>query len=134
MELPADVEVFEGAGMLYWIRDGIIFLNAGNEFSSDIRVAQAEIETLRSRMNYKKLPAVLDISGRVKNSSREIRENTQKELPELFSAIAFVSSTALGRMMINIFQGIKPLPYPTKVFRSAAEATRWAARFAEISE
>ena len=50
-------------------------------------------------------------------------------LEDQAKALAFLSSTAMERMGLNIFLKINPLNFPTKIFPNEIEAAKWLQQF-----
>ncbi|HEX8517213.1 MAG TPA: hypothetical protein VF868_13535 [Bacteroidia bacterium] len=93
-----------------------------------MEIHKKQSEEFISQLKGRKLCAVIDISN-ASPTPADHREYNQKVLPEIFKAIAFVTSTALGKMLINLYLGLKPITFPTKVFSNEKEASDWVKQF-----
>lgn len=62
-------------------------------------------------------------------SSREVRAYASQELPKVVKAIAVVSSSALGKMVANLFFRLKAQPYPAKMFNNEKDARAWLQKY-----
>ena len=70
------------------------------------------------------VPTVIDVTN-TRENKREVRELASNAFPEMFTAIAMVSASALGRMLANLFFNLKSQPYPVKMFESEVQARAW---------
>ena len=58
-------------------------------------------------------------------STKEERDLISELLPKYILALAVINLSALGRMAINLYIGLKPPPFPLKVFKTAQEGKEW---------
>jgi hypothetical protein len=58
-------------------------------------------------------------------STKEERDFIAEVFPKYINALAVINHSALGRMAINLFVGLKPPTYPLKVFKDATTAKEW---------
>ena len=62
-------------------------------------------------------------------TTKEVRGYAAQELPKVVKAIAMVSSSALGKMVANLFFNLKSQPYPVRMFNNEKEAKAWLEKF-----
>ncbi|HEY0031280.1 MAG TPA: hypothetical protein VGC65_11015 [Bacteroidia bacterium] len=128
MRPPDLAEVFEMTTSKYWFEDGVLYLVTTKVPHPSFELAKAETQSFKKRFKGKKMCAVMDVTD-ASPSSKEVRDYNTKELPEMFKAIAFITRTALGKMLANLYLGIKPVPFPVKIFSNEEEAKKWIAQF-----
>lgn len=58
-------------------------------------------------------------------SNKETRDFAARVIPDLVEAIAVINDSALGRMTINLFVGLRPPTYHLKVFTNSKTAFKW---------
>lgn len=58
-------------------------------------------------------------------STKEERNFVAEIFPKYIKALAVINHSALGRMAINLFVGLRPPTYPMKVFKDSVEAKNW---------
>lgn len=93
-----------------------------------VEQARESIERLKEITGNKKVCMLIDVSNTAE-SSRELRDYVAEELPKLVKAIAMVSSSALGKMLANLFFSLKSQPYPVKMFNNEKEALAWLRQY-----
>lgn len=61
--------------------------------------------------------------------TKESRDYGAVELPMMTTAISFLSSSALGAWVANVFFTLKKQSYPTKIFTDEQEARNWLKKY-----
>lgn len=121
---PKSAVVTETKTSTYWFdEEGILYVIGKNE-NSPFEERKKQTEEFIRMLNGKKICAIMDIT-QSPPSTREIREYNLKMLPQIFKCAAFVTSSVLGRMLVNLYLGISPLPFPAKIFATEQEAHAW---------
>jgi stage II sporulation SpoAA-like protein len=122
---PENREVTEWPASTTWFDDDGIFYSVYKKGKArSIEETKQTIETFKKMLNGKKICMLVDVTYTAE-SSREIRDYAEQELPKFIKAIAMVSDSALGRMLANLFLTLKSQPYPTKMFNNEADAKEW---------
>lgn len=124
MKPPESAQVFESATSKFWYEDGILCAITQKAPSQPFEEHKKRMEEFRKSLDGKKICAIIDITNSSVTSS-ENREYNHDMLPQIFKAIAFVTSTALGKMLVNLYLGMQPSPFPTKVFSNEKDAKEW---------
>ncbi len=75
-------------------------------------------------------PLLVDMTG-VKAISREARACYASQTHPYICAVALVVGSPLSRMIGNFFLGLNRTAQPTRLFRTADDATTWLAQFVE---
>jgi hypothetical protein len=129
IELPKDTEVNESPSGYWWIKNNILY-SLGKKDA--VRPAKEDeeklLEDFKKAMGNKKMCMILDITY-AKPSAREDRDRAAEELANLVKAMAMVSESPLGRMVANLFFGLKPPSYPVKMFSNVKDAEEWIKQY-----
>ena len=56
---------------------------------------------------------------------REVRDYIAAEMPNIFKAMAVVSTSVVGKFIVNLFLVIKKQPVPIKMFSNESDAKEW---------
>jgi hypothetical protein len=78
----------------------------------------------------KKICILFDISNA--RPDREVnreREILMDELENIIKAMAIISTSALGRLLANLFFNLKSPSFPMKIFKNEREAREWLKSF-----
>lgn len=129
MEPPKDAKLIHSSNSVSWIEepDTICIISKKGPQPS-IEEQQREMEKFRQEFGDKKFRMLIDITE-ASASTKEARDFAAEELPKITKAIAMISRSALGKMLANLFLGLKPPPYPTKLFSDEASAREWLSKF-----
>jgi hypothetical protein len=130
MELPKNTEVFETPTSSYWFdEDGILYSISKKVSPLSLEETIKILEDFKQTLpKDKKICMLIDVTHSTE-STREVRDYAAVEFPKFVKAIAMVSSSALGKMLANLFFSIKEQPYPTKMFTDEAEAKKWLKQY-----
>ena len=60
---------------------------------------------------------------------KEDRDWIARELNSVIKALAIISTSPLGKMLANLFFGLKPPPYPYKFFSNEIDAKEWIKQY-----
>jgi hypothetical protein len=125
LSVPEYAKIIELPTSRFWIEDsGIVCVVSRKGEPQTIEQAKSSLEIFRSHMPTEKVCLLIDVTNTTE-SKREVREIASKAFPEMFTAIAMVSASALGRMLANLFFNLKSQPYPVKMFESEVQARAW---------
>jgi len=108
---------------LWFDKDGILHKISKNTPRTPENVK--DLYTLIKRTTKgKKVCALIEVSEETV-SNKEIREYLKKEIPQVFSAVAFVSVTPLGQMIGTLTSVLTPMQVATNVFKKEEDARKW---------
>jgi hypothetical protein len=128
-QIPPNAKVYEFPTSTFWFdEDGIMWSISKKRPPQTIEQARDSIDRLKEITNNKKVCMLIDVTN-TSESSRELRDYAAEELPKLVKAIAMVSSSALGKMLANLFFSLKSQPYPVKMFNDEKEALAWLRQY-----
>jgi hypothetical protein len=129
MRPPAHSKIIDTPNSISWFdENGILCSVLKNNPELPINEQKKQFEEFRKEQKGKKVCMLIDITD-ARPVSKQSRELTAKELPGLIIAMAFISRSALGKMLANLFLGLKVPPYPVKVFSSENEAKEWLKQY-----
>jgi len=109
-----------------WIEDEDILCSVPKEKLEVLtrEEVQEQIDEWEKTHGNKKLKMITVVNPTAK-STKEDRDFVAEVFPKYISALAVINHTALGRMAINLFIGLRPPSYPLKVFKDGDEARKW---------
>ena len=129
MEIPTNVDLIETSTSTIWFDEtGICCSISKKHPPQSLEETKKSVENFKKLINGKKVCMLLDITNS-SPSSKEVRDYIAEEMPKLVIAIAMVSKSPLGRMIGNLFFGLKPPPYPAKMFSYEKEAKEWLKQY-----
>lgn len=122
---PNDV-VIERDNDFIWIDENEIIYSVPKE--NQIALTREEtikqINEWEAQYGSRKWKILLVVNPHVK-SSKEDRDFAAAIFQRYISAMAVINESALGRMAINLFLGLKPPKYPFRVFKNQEDAKSW---------
>lgn len=130
---PPNVKLHDFATSTVWLdEDGIVFSSPKlNAPAATKEESMVYIEKFRELVNNEKACIVVQTNGSDKLPSKEDREWVASELESITKAMAVVYVSPLGRMMANLFFGLKPSKYPVKFFSNQYAAHDWIKQFVD---
>jgi hypothetical protein len=128
MTPPDNAEIYEGELATFWFDDnGILFANAKNT----PRTLEKQIknyEFLKQITGDKKVCLLSDTTN-TSPQDKETRDYVAKEIPNIFKAMAVISTSVMGGFTSNVFIAIKQQPVPLKMFENESEAKEWLKQY-----
>ena len=129
MQPPKNAEVHETVSSTAWLdENGIICSISKKCPPPTLEQSKTEIIAFWKKFGEGKFCMLIDITD-APPTSKEVRDWAAAELNKMVKAIAMMSRSALGRMIVNLFFGLKPPPYPTKTFNDEKEAKEWLKQY-----
>ncbi len=131
MEIPKNVKVYDFPTSALWFdKDGILCSVSKKAPQQTIEESKKWMDEFYKIFGHEKHCMLIDITN-ASPVNKEARDYAAAELPKVVKAIAMISHSALGRMLINLFFGLKPPPYPAKMFSNETEAREWLKAYCE---
>lgn len=125
LSVPEHARILELPTSTVWLEDsGIVGLIAKRAQPQSVEQARESLKAFLEFVGHKKVCLLIDVTDSTENT-REMRTYAAEELPRVAKAIAIVSTSALGKMVANLFFHLKSQPYPAKMFNAEAEARDW---------
>jgi len=127
---PEGVEVRERLNDFFWFDDKGIVYSVPKEVqvAQTLEEANKDIQEWRAEFGEEKMNCVSVINPHAK-STKEQRDWVAEVLPSLINSWALINDSALGRMAVNLFIGLRPPEYQLKVFRDSESAKEWIKQF-----
>lgn len=128
---PADVKVYDFPTSTFWIDDeGIVYsvphIGAPPMSKED---TIEYIRRYREMVNNEKRCIIIQTDGSSELPNKEDREWVAQELEAVTKAMAVIYRSPLGRMVANMFFGLKPSSYPVKFFSNEHLAKEWIRQY-----
>ena len=129
MQIPKNADLHDTVSSVAW-RDenGILCSISKKAPPPTLEESKKEIDAFRKKFGPGKFCMLIDITD-ASPTPKETRDWAAEELNKMVKAIAMISRSALGRMVVNLFFGLKPPPYPTKMFSDEKEAKEWLKQY-----
>jgi len=123
-------EVTERDNDFIWFdKDGILCsVPKEKQVSGTIELAKRQIAEWDEKYGDLKFCMVIVVNPYGK-STKEERDFIAEVFPKYIKALAVINHSALGRMAINLFVGLRPPSYPLKVFKEATSAKEWLKQY-----
>jgi len=127
--LPQGIPVHESSTGYWWIKDDILYsLGKKDAVRGTKEEEEADLKKFKEIIGDRKMCMILDITY-AKPSKREERDRAAEELQKMVKAMAMVTTSPLGRMVANLFFGLKPPTYPVKMFSNLPDAEEWIRQY-----
>lgn len=84
---------------------------------------------LRELVNNKKVCMIVKVNASDPLLNKEDRNWLAQQLEEVTAAMAVVHDSPMGRMVANLYFGIRPGKYPMKFFGSVEDAKQWIMQY-----
>jgi len=129
MEPPKGVNTFENANSIFWFtEDGIVCSIYKKVPPIGIEESRKILAEFKKMLNGKKVCFVVDISN-APQTTRQERKEGAAEMEGITKALALISNSPMGRMVANLFFGLRPSSYPVKMFADELEAINWLKQY-----
>lgn len=120
MEIPGSTMWFDKSGIVYAI--------SKKGPPQTLEQTKESLEVFRRYIGPGKVCLLIDVTHS-RETTREVRAYVAEEFPKIIKAIAMVSSSALGKMVANLFFNLKSQPYPVKMFNDEQQAKAWLKQY-----
>ncbi len=129
---PKDAFVSESESATWWIDDGGIVCSVSKK--TGINATREEMirqfENFKKTNTGKKVCILFDIShAKPSEGLNKEREFLSEEMATIVKAMAVISSSALGRLLANLFFNLKAPAYPMRVFDNEHDARQWLRKY-----
>lgn len=124
MKPPAGKELFETEISTYWMGDDGILYSTSKPPRRTIENTSENFATVRRVTNNKKTP-LLTYLGMSSKPDKATRDFVAQELPKVYTAMAIVSPSPLGKIVMNIIFSMNAPTIPMKTFSNDSDAKEW---------
>ena len=125
---PADVQLIKGEIADYWLDpEGILYSYSKNP-KRTVKNITENIALVKQITGNKRIPLLIYLS----NSpvpDKETRKFASEQLPTVYTAMAMVSKSGLGKFIMNILFNLRQPPIPMKTFSDDVEAREWLKQY-----
>jgi hypothetical protein len=132
MKPPEGIIVNEEITSQWWIDEKGIICSVSKKNGIDITREEmiSQFSKFKKENENKKVCILFDISHAQpgKKMTKE-KEDLMEELGTMISAMAIISSSALGRLLANLFFNLKAPSFPMKVFNNESDARHWLIQY-----
>lgn len=125
---PYNTEVFEGEIATYWIDNYGILISVSKGPKRTIENITNNIAFVKQITKNKIVPLLIYLS-KSPVPDKKTRKFAAEMLPTVYSAMAMVSKSGLGKLIMNMLFRLKPPPIPIKIFGNDKEAKQWLKQF-----
>ncbi|MES2763725.1 MAG: STAS/SEC14 domain-containing protein [Bacteroidota bacterium] len=124
MKLMDNATVFEGELAFFWFDESGILCAISKDTPRTLEKQQKNYVFVKQITGNKKV-CLLSDTTRSALQDKTTRNYMAEELPHMFTAMAVVSDSVLGKYITNLFLNLKQQPIPIKFFSSEQEAKKW---------
>lgn len=132
MEIPAGVKTYELTSSIMWFdENGILFSCPKPEVPPVLTMEEIkkEMDKFRKITGGKKVCLVSESNPKSPAPAKEQRDFIASEINSVVKAMAIITTSPVSRMIVNLFFGLKPPPYPAKLFTDQKEAVQWIKQY-----
>jgi|SRR5687768_560319 len=132
MEIPTNVTVHELTSSFIWINDeGILFSTPKPGKPPELSLDQLDVEMKKFNeiIGHKKICMVSEANPQSRPPNKQERERIAELINEVTTAMAIITNSPVSRMIANLFFGLKPPPYPVKMFSNENDAVEWIRQY-----
>lgn len=128
MNPPENIELINGEiADYYYSPDGILYSYSKNP-KRTVKNISENVALVKQITGGKKVPLLIYLS-KSPVPDKETRKFSSEQLPNVYTAMAMVSSSGLAQFIMNILFKFKPPPIPMKSFSDDEEAKDWLKQF-----
>mgnify|MGYP001573491278 CR=1 FL=1 len=124
MKIPDNTQLYEGELYTFWFDTNGFLCAFAKNVDRSLDKQKKHFEFVRQITDNKKVCFMADTTNS-KIINTETREHSEREMPNLFKAIAILSDTALGKVNTVVFQNLNIQSVPLKTFSGEMEAKEW---------
>ena len=128
MTPPPDAKVYDTELASFWLDDEGILNSISRSPTRTIANTTENFEMVKRITNNQKVPLLIYLSKSAV-PDKATRAFVSRELPNVYKAMAMISKSGLGKVIMNILFGIKPPVIPMKTFSDEGEARQWLRQY-----
>ena len=128
MNPPENIELIKGEiADYYYSPEGILY-SYSKPTKRTVKTISENIALVKQITGGKKIPLLIYLS-KSPVPDKETRKFSAEQLPNVYTAMAMVSSGGLAQFIMNILFKFKPPSIPMKSFSDDGEAKEWLKQF-----
>ena len=128
MNLPENKELFETEIATYWFGDDGILYSVSKNPQRTVANTSESFELIRRITNNAKIPLLVHLC-KSPVPDKETRKFVARNLSTVYTAMAMVSKSGLGNVIMNVLFRFNPPSIPMKSFSNEEEAKNWLKHF-----
>lgn len=125
---PAGKEVFESEIAKYWFDEDGMLVSLSKNPQRTVENITANAKMIKQLTNNKLVPLLVYVT-KSPIPDKQTRDLVNKELPNLYSAMAMVSKSGVAKLIMNVLFKLKPAPIPMRSFSDDKEAKEWLMQY-----
>ncbi len=132
MEIPTNVKTHNMSSSTIWINnEGILFSvpHPGKPVDMDRVSILDEMKKFREIIGNKKICMVSLANPQSRPPTKDERDFIADQINDIVKAMAVITTSPVSRMIANLFFGLKPPPYPAKMFSNEKDAVEWIRQY-----
>jgi hypothetical protein len=132
MEIPSGIKTYELTSSIMWVdKDGILYSVPKPGIPPQLSREEIlkEMDKLKAITGNKKVCMVVESNPNSPAPKREERDFIAEQINQVTKAMAIVTNSPVSRMIANLFFGLKPPPYPAKMFSNEKDAVEWVRQY-----
>ena len=134
MEPPKNTQIIEWPTSTMWFDEDGVLYSVPKPGSAALQPqtkeeALRQMDVFRKLIGDKKTCMIAETDKSSPPPKKEDRDWIARELNSVIKALAIISTSPLGKMLANLFFGLKPPPYPYKFFSNEIDAKEWIKQY-----
>lgn len=132
MEIPKNIKTLELRSSIIWFNeDGIMYSvpKPGVPPELGIKEVKEDMDKLREFIGNKKVCMLAESNPNSRPPKKGERDFIAEQINSIAKAMAIVTTSPVSKMIANLFFGLKPPPYPVKMFSNEKEAKEWIKQY-----
>jgi hypothetical protein len=132
IEIPKNAKTHDLTSSTMWFNEeGILFSVPKPGIPPDLSNEEIlkEMAKFKAVTGNKKVCLVSEGNPNSKPPTKEQRDFIAEQINEVAKAMAIVTTSPVARMIANLFFGLKPPPYPAKMFSNEKDAVEWIRQY-----
>ncbi len=128
MEIPENVKTYTMSSSTIWFdEEGILFSvpKPGKPPELSKEEILKELDQFKEIVGHKKVCMVSEANPESRPPTKSERDFIAEQINGIVKAMAIITTSPLSRMIANLFFGLKPPPYPAKMFSNEKDAVEW---------
>src|SRR5687767_3978263 len=111
MKQPENTEIFESPLITFWFdEDGILYSNS-KPVPATLEAMKESVAIVKKVLNGRKVCTIADNTNS-KPPDKVVRDYLATEVSHLSKAIASVSDSPVGKIVVNLYLTLRPPPFP----------------------
>jgi hypothetical protein len=128
MKPPINTKVFEGYLATFWLDESGILYAKGKKVPRSLQTQKENYEFIKQITGNKKVCLLSDTTT-TSPQDKATRDYIETELPNMFTAMAIISKSAVGEIIPKLFTTINKQSIPMQFFSSETEAKQWLKQY-----